>query len=165
MIVAAATDGTIGHKGSIPWPFNKDDMRRFRELTKGRALIMGRKTHESIGKVLPGRLNIVMSWDPQYTPMPGAVRVTGVVDALLAAKGHAPNTRPMVIGGAEIYRTFFALAENMYVTRVNLEPNGDAKVDWIPQFFGSPVPGWKLVNVSGNDDIWFYDYKRAWSND
>ena len=120
LIVAVAENGVIGRDGALPWRLS-DDLRRFKALTMGKPVIMGRKTWESIGRPLPGRQNIVITRKPGYRAE-GSV-VVGSLTAALAAAGDVPEI--MVIGGAEIYRQFLPLAGRIYLTRVHTVIAGD----------------------------------------
>ncbi|HEY5596883.1 MAG TPA: dihydrofolate reductase [Candidatus Bipolaricaulota bacterium] len=121
LIVAMAHDRVIGRGGKTPWRLSAD-LRRFRKLTMGKPIIMGRKTHESIGKVLDGRLNIVLTRNPEYAA-PGC-RVVHSADAALEAAAEAQEA--IVIGGAEVYALFLPLADRMYLTCVQAHAAGDA---------------------------------------
>ena len=99
LIVAVADNGVIGRDNGLPWHL-PEDLKRFKRLTLGKPVIMGRKTFESIGKPLPGRQNIVVTRDPNYQ-CEGVSVVHGTDDALRAA-GGVPEI--MVIGGAELFR-------------------------------------------------------------
>lgn len=114
IIVAAGRDGAIGRRGSLIWRI-PDDLRRFKRLTTGHPVIMGRKTWESLPKrPLPGRLNIVVSRNPGYDA-PGAVVVTSPQEALKAAG----DAGPFVMGGEQIYRIFMSLADRIELTEVD----------------------------------------------
>ena len=121
MIVAASTNGVIGMDGGLPWHL-PEDLRRFRELTMGKPIIMGRTTHESIGRVLPGRTNIVLTSNPNYNA-PGC-EVAIRLDQALAFAGEADEV--MIIGGACVYQSFLPMAERIYLTRVRANIDGDA---------------------------------------
>ena len=120
LIVAAAENDVIGRNGALPWRLS-DDLRRFKALTMGKPVIMGRKTYESIGRPLPGRQNIVMTRRRDYRAE--GCEIVDSVEAAIAAAGDAPET--MVIGGAEIYRRFLPLAGRIYLTRVHTVIEGD----------------------------------------
>ena len=120
LIVAMDDQGVIGQGCKLPWRL-PDDLRRFKSLTLGKPVIMGRKTHESIGKPLPGRENIVISRDPDYRS-PGC-RVTDSLDSALAACADAGEV--MIAGGAEVYRASLPLADRIYLTEVHARVNGD----------------------------------------
>ena len=127
LILAIADDGTIGDKGSIPWSI-PDDLRHFRAATLGHAVIMGRKTHESIGRALPGRRNIVVSRSPKCRADGCEVEVAhSLEDALRRARETDPE--PCVIGGAGLYREALPLATRVLLTRVHTSPGGDTRLD------------------------------------
>jgi dihydrofolate reductase len=116
--------GVIGKDGKIPWHVS-EDMKRFKRLTTGHAIVMGRKTYESIGKPLPNRTNIIVTRTPHeyLTKAPGDLEKLGgayivptLATALDTAYGHDPE--PFVIGGAEIYALALPLATRLEVTYV-----------------------------------------------
>ncbi len=123
-VVAVARNGVIGAKGDLPWRISSD-LKRFKQITMGKPVIMGRKTWESLPKrPLAGRVNIVITRDHAYEA-PGAVVVAGVEEALTAARqGNADEI--CVIGGSEIFRQILPLADRLYLTEVDLAPEGDA---------------------------------------
>lgn len=144
IVVAAAENGVIGRDNALPWGRLSDDLRRFKALTLGHTVIMGRKTLESIGKGLTGRRNLVVSRNPEFRPV-GAERVPSLEAALDAA---GPACDVYIIGGAEIYRQALPLADTIYLTLVHATPEGDA-------YF--PLPEgkeWALVSTElrGADD-------------
>lgn len=114
IIVATDERGAIGHEGQLPWRL-PEDLKRFKAITLGKPVIMGRKTWDSIGRPLPGRLNIVVTRQPGLE-LAGAT-VVGSLDEALAAAGDAPEA--CVIGGAEIYRLALPLADTLHLTRVH----------------------------------------------
>ena len=114
LIVAVAENDVIGRANQLPWRL-PSDLRRFKALTLGKAVLMGRKTFESIGRALPGRTNLVMSRSLDFAP-PGCT-VVPTLDAALVAAGE--NSRLMVIGGAEIYRQCLPLASRIHLTLVH----------------------------------------------
>ncbi|MEQ8207175.1 MAG: dihydrofolate reductase, partial [Woeseia sp.] len=99
-----------------------EDLKRFRSTTMGKPIVMGRLTHESIGKALPGRRNIVISRQPGYTAV-GCEVVASPEAALAAAAGE---DEVMIIGGGRIYEQMLPMTDRIYLTRVRSEPNGDA---------------------------------------
>src|SRR5690606_17734742 len=109
----------IGRGRKIPWHI-PEDMRRFRELTKGHTVVMGRLTYESIGRPLPDRRNIVISRNPEFAP--SGVLVLPSIEKALEAGGEIV----FVIGGERIYEESMKWVECIYLTRVNLEVDGDA---------------------------------------
>lgn len=123
-VVAVARNGVIGVKGDLPWRISSD-LKRFKQITIGKPVIMGRKTWESLPKrPLPGRLNIVITRHRDY-PAPGATVVAGVDEALSAAR-QADAEEICVIGGSEIFRQFLPMANRLYLTEIDLAPEGDA---------------------------------------
>ena len=120
IIVAVADSGVIGRDNALPWHL-PEDLKRFKRLTMGKPVVMGRKTYESIGKPLPGRQNIVVTRDTNYR-RDGVSVVHGADDALRAAAG-APEI--MVIGGAELFREFLPRAGRVHLTRVHGDVAGD----------------------------------------
>jgi dihydrofolate reductase len=121
IIAAISERGVIGYRGVIPWDIPAD-RRRFRELTMGHPLIMGRKTYESIGRPLPGRRNIVLSRQPDYKAA-GCVIYGSLDEALLAC---ADCGEVFICGGEELYRNVLPLADNIFLTIVHADPEGDA---------------------------------------
>ena len=121
LIVAVADSGVIGRDNGLPWHL-PDDLKRFKRLTMGKPIVMGRKTYASIGKPLPGRHNIVVTRDPNYTRE--GVTVVHDVDAALRVAGDAAEI--MVIGGAELFRLLLPRAGRIHLTRVHGNIEGDA---------------------------------------
>ena len=119
-IVAVADNGVIGRDNTLPWHL-PDDLKRFKRLTLGKPIVMGRKTFESIGKPLPGRQNIVVTRDTNYQRE--GVTVVHDAEAALRAAGAAPEV--MVIGGAELFRTLLPRAGRLHLTRVHGNIEGD----------------------------------------
>ena len=117
-----AENGVIGRENRLPWRLPAD-LRRFKSVTMGKPVIMGRKTYESIGKPLPGRSNIVVTRDPDYRA-PGCQVVHSLEQALEAGAGHA---EVMVIGGAKLYRQALGRAQRMYLTLVRAEVEGTSR--------------------------------------
>ena len=126
LVAAVAKNGVIGAEGGMPWRL-PSDLRRFKQTTLGNPGVMGRKTHESIGKALPGRPNIVVTRDKSYES--DGISVVHSVEAALdrarevAAESGADEIH--VIGGGTIYREAMPLAEKLYITHVDAEPEGD----------------------------------------
>ena len=120
LILARAANGVSGADGKMPWHLPAD-LRRFKQLTMGRPMIMGRKTFDSLPAILEGRRHIVLTRDPDWQDE-GAEPVATIEEALKLA--NAPHV--MVIGGAEIYRLFLPQADRIELTEVGLEPKGDA---------------------------------------
>lgn len=123
LVVAVSRNGVIGRAGGLPWHISSD-LKRFREITMGKPIIMGRKTWESLPKKpLPGRRNIVITRQADYRAT-GADVVTSA-EAARALCGAEPETA--VIGGGEIYRMFWPLADRLYLTEVDIEIDGDTR--------------------------------------
>jgi dihydrofolate reductase len=127
VLVAAIGDNfVIGREGQLPWRL-KSDLQHFRKLTLNRPVIMGRKTHESIGKVLPGRTNIVLTRDLTWVA-PGAVLATSLDAALSFARSDAAKRgvdEIMVIGGSDIFSATMPMADRIEITHVHASPKGD----------------------------------------
>ncbi|ROR98844.1 dihydrofolate reductase [Sinobacterium caligoides] len=135
LIVAMADNGVIGRNNKLPWHL-PNDLKYFRSVTMGKPIVMGRKTFESIGKALPGRTNIVVSRNPDFSAE--GIRV---VDSLFAALTLAESIAVidgsdelMLIGGAQLYRESLAQADCLYLTKVHSDViEGDAffpPIDW-----------------------------------
>ena len=125
LVVAMARGGAIGRANALPWRL-PEDLRRFRALTIGHAVVMGRRTWESIGRSLPGRTNIVISRDPAWRGE-GAETVPGLDAALARAADARPGSPALVIGGAQIYALALPLARRVRATEIELDvPGADA---------------------------------------
>lgn len=149
IIAAVARNGAIGKDGELPWHF-PEDMRRFKEKTLGRIVIMGRKTYESIGRPLPNRLNIVVTrQNPDFSDAGVAVahsleEALAFAKRMLDAKGNPDeNEEVFCIGGAEIYRLAMPIADKIYLTQIDREFDGDA--------FFPPIDmsAWRCVYEAG----------------
>jgi dihydrofolate reductase len=129
IVAAVAENGVIGQEGHLPWRL-KSEMQRFRALTWGKPVVVGRKTYLSFTKQpLPGRTNIVVSRDPNFA-VAGALVTSSLVNALETARGDALRRgvdTVVVLGGADIYKQTLALADRLVITRVHLRPSGDTK--------------------------------------
>lgn len=125
LVVARAKNGVIGKDGAMPWHI-PEDLRRFKRMTVGKPVIMGRKTFESIGKPLPGRQNIVLTRDADWHA--DGVMVAPNLASAVAAAGLDPRARAdgiMVIGGAQVYAEALPSATRIELTEVDAEPAGD----------------------------------------
>ena len=122
-VVAMARNRVIGRDGGLPWHLS-EDLRHFRALTIGKPVLMGRLTWESIGRPLPQRLNIVVSARADYA-LPEGVLLAADIDAGLALAARDGASLCMVIGGAGIYRQTLAQAARIYLTEIDIEPDGD----------------------------------------
>jgi dihydrofolate reductase len=125
LVVARARNGVIGNNGALPWRLPAD-MRRFKAITVGKPVVMGRKTFESIGRPLPGRHNIVLTRDTGWRAE-GVTVVPNLAEAVAAA-GLDPRARAdtiMIIGGAQIYAEALPSATRIELTEVDAAPEGD----------------------------------------
>lgn len=129
MIVAAGKDGAIGKNGDLIWHISSD-LKRFKSLTMGHPVIMGRKTWESLPKKpLPGRLNIVVSRNPEFIAE-GARVVASPEDALTLAG----QSEPFIMGGEQIYRAFMPYVTKIYLTEIDAEcKDADARLPFPPE--------------------------------
>jgi dihydrofolate reductase len=119
LILARADNGVIGRDGALPWHLPAD-LRRFKTLTQGRPMVMGRKTFESLPGLLPGRRHIVLTRDPNWAEE-GAEVARDPDQAIRIANAPAIS----VIGGAEIYRLFLPRADRIELTQVHIQAQGD----------------------------------------
>jgi len=121
IIVAASTNNVIGAQGDLPWRLS-DDLKRFKAVTMGKPIVMGRKTWESIGRALPGRQNIVITRQEDFVA--DGCDVVASVAAAISAAGDVDEI--MVIGGSQVYELFLPEARRLYLTRVQADVDGDA---------------------------------------
>lgn len=121
IIAAVAANGTIGARGGLPWRL-PDDLRRFRALTTGHAIVMGRRTWQSLGRALPGRQNIVVTRNPALDA-PGAQVAAGLDEALALVRLPSPA---FCIGGAELYALALPRADRLDLTEIARDFEGDA---------------------------------------
>jgi dihydrofolate reductase len=124
IIVAMAENRVIGRNNQLPWRIPAD-LGHFKMLTMGKPIIMGRRTHESIGRPLPGRDNIVITADSDYQA--DGCQVVHSIDQALEAAGDCDEA--MIIGGADLYRQTLEYADRLYLTLVKADPEGDT---WFP---------------------------------
>lgn len=152
IIVARAENGVIGKDNRLIWHLS-DDLKRFKSLTMGHAIIMGRKTFESLPKVLPGRMHYVLTGSRDYEA-PEGVRLFHSVEELLSA---LPEDENFVIGGEHMYREMLPYADTLYITEIRKSYEGDA---FFPDFDGKE---WELVEkeaAPGDIPHDFCIYKR-----
>ncbi|RKP52005.1 dihydrofolate reductase [Trinickia fusca] len=154
VIVARARNGVIGRDNQLPWHL-PEDLAFFKRTTMGAPIIMGRKTHESIGRPLPGRRNIVVTRDATRH-FEGCDTAAGIVEALaLAQAGDAPEA--FLIGGTQLYREGIGYADKLIITEIDADFEGDAT-------FPAPDPSqWEAVShetlrAEGPDG---FDYARV----
>ena len=146
ILAAVAPDGTIGHAGKIPWHISAD-LKRFKRLTMGQTVIMGRKTFESLGQPLPGRRNIVLT---RRAPIPGVE----CCDSLEAALRSCGDATVFIIGGADVYRQALPMADTLLLTHVRLPASGDTK---FPAYDRSE---WVEVSREDTAECSFVEYRR-----
>jgi dihydrofolate reductase len=137
LIVAVARNGVIGHQGQLPWHLSAD-LKRFKSLTMGHHLVMGRKTYESIGKPLPGRISLVLSRStpPAADSRENLTYVRSLAEALELASG---DEEAFVIGGADVFVQALPQADRLYVTWVEADVPGDTLLPPID------LSDWRLV--------------------
>jgi dihydrofolate reductase len=123
LVVARAGNGVIGRDGGLPWHISAD-LKRFKALTMGSVMVMGRKTFDSLPGVLPGRRHIVLTRDPAWAA--DGVEVAHDIEQVFALAGDAPIA---VIGGADLFRLFLPLADRIELTEVFGEFAGDTHLD------------------------------------
>lgn len=136
LVVAMAENGVIGNGGDLPWHLPAD-LKRFKRLTLGHVIVMGRKTFESIGRPLPKRRSVVITRDPAWRH-DGVTVVHGLDEALCQAAGE---DEVFVIGGAEIFALAWPRADRLYLTRVHADVDGDVRLPEID------TGGWQLVSA------------------
>jgi len=120
LVVAMGSNRAIGAAGALPWHI-PEDLKRFKALTLGHSIIMGRKTYASIGRLLPGRTSVIVTRS-RTLQVPGAIVVNSLDEAVARCTGQ---DEVFVIGGGELYREALARAGRIYLTQVYLAPDGD----------------------------------------
>ncbi len=128
IVVAVSENGVIGADGGMPWHL-PSDLKHFKQTTMGKPVIMGRKTHEAIGRPLPGRDNIVVTRKTDYCP-DGVLVAPNVSAALALGRQYAESLgvdEICVIGGGEIYRQTLEFADRVYLTEVHMRADGDTR--------------------------------------
>jgi dihydrofolate reductase len=144
IIVAVSENGVIGREGELPWRLSSD-LRRFKEITMGHTVIMGRRTWESIGRTLPGRRMIVISRQPGYRVEIPEVEVAASLDDALERATAKGEVEAFVIGGAEMYRSALPIADRLYVTLVKAQVEGDTYFP-VKSFDDFDWNSWVIVN-------------------
>lgn len=158
IVAAVARNHVIGSEGDLPWRLPAD-MKRFKAITLGKPMVMGRKTFESIGRPLPGRRTIVVTRDRSWTAE--GVEVAPSLDAALALAAAGDPEEIVVAGGGEIYAQAIGRADRMRLTWVDAAPEGDAR---FPDFVASE---WRETSrethpaVDGRPGFAFVDYVRT----
>lgn len=136
LIVAMAKNRVIGANNAIPWHL-PNELKLFKSLTMGHHLIMGRRTYESIGRLLPGRTTVIVTRQPDYR-VPGALIAHSIGDALAACRD---DDEVFVIGGADLFRETLPIADRFYLTVVDAMPAGDT---FMPEF---DLAEWRLTHA------------------
>lgn len=136
LMVAHDPNRVIGLNNDLPWHI-PEDLQYFKKTTMGKAMVMGRKTYESIGRPLPGRLSIVVTRDHAYEAVDGVIVVHDLQIAIERAKEYAEEV--MIIGGAEIFELTIDFADRLYITEIHEQFVGDT-------FFPSYAEGWSKVS-------------------
>jgi dihydrofolate reductase len=142
LIVAAAENDVIGRQNDLPWRLSAD-LQRFKKLTMGHAVVMGRKTYESIGRPLPGRRMIVVTRQVDYRA--DGVEVVASPDAAIELAQDRQETELFIIGGAEVFAHFLPRADQLYWTRVHDSIDGDVR---FPAFDRQQ---WRLVESTRHE--------------
>ncbi len=150
LIVAMAKNRIIGADGKIPWHL-PNELQLFKSVTMGHHIIMGRKTYESIKRLLPGRTTVIVTRQKNYT-IPGA-KIAHTLDEAVAL--CAGDSEIFVIGGGELYRAALPKTDRIYLTVVDAEPAGDTQM---PEF---DVAQWRLHSTErfGRDERHAHDYR------
>ena len=148
LLMARAANGVIGRDGAMPWHIPVD-LKRFKTLTMGKVMVMGRKTFDSLPGLLPGRRHVVLTRQADWRA--AGAEVAGTVEEALALAGPGEIA---VIGGAEIYRLFLPLAERIELTQLDAGFEGDTFID-------PPGPEWTEVARDSRDGFAFLTYRRA----
>lgn len=166
MIIAASENNVIGRDGQLPWHIGSD-LRRFKRLTMGHPIIMGRKTFESLGRVLPGRLHLIVTrnadWRPNVSQQEqDQVKVLGSWAEIEQWLQQSGTEKAFVIGGAQLFEAAIDDVSHFYLTRVHAEVSGDVylpRIDW---------QQWELTQRADhpaderNDHAYsFEDYRRV----
>jgi dihydrofolate reductase len=126
IIVAISQNGIIGREMDLPWHISAD-LKRFKSLTMGHHIVMGRKTYESIGRLLPGRTTVIITRQSDYQ-IPGATVVNSIEQALAVA---ADDNEIFIVGGSQIYNLALPRVDTLYITRVHADVEGDTRLDTI----------------------------------
>ncbi len=153
IIAAIASNGVIGREGKIPWHIS-EDLKRFKRLTIGHTVIMGRRTYQSIGKPLPDRTNIVLTRSQGLTMPGGVVVCASLADALDLCRQHN-ETEAYITGGTMLYREALPIADELRLTHVHHAIEGDTV---FPPY--DPA-GWIQTWREDYGEYSFADYRRA----
>lgn len=152
LIAAVARNGVIGRDNDLVWR-DRDDLQRFKRLTLGHVLVMGRQTYDSIGRPLPGRTTIVVTRQPDWSA-PGVTVAHSFDEALKLAEDASPDKDVYVAGGGEIYRLALPLADRLELTEIDADLDGDTV---FPAYDQS---AWTEVSREHRDDYRWATYAR-----
>ena len=150
LIAAMAKNRVIGKDGKMPWHIPKE-LEIFKSVTMNHPIIMGRKTHESIGRILPNRTNIIVTRNKDYKTFRGVIVCNDLQEAISIGKTYA--TEVFVIGGEDIYKQALPSADNIYLSIIEKEYAGDA-------FFPEFEEDFSVFASEYYDDFTFHKYKR-----
>lgn len=153
MIVAAAKNGVIGKNGDMPWHLPTESAY-FRKTTLGHPAIMGRKTYESMPGPLPDRLNIIITSNPNYKAPEGCV-VVGSLNGALELPEVKKTEEVFVIGGQTIYEQAMPLADRLYLTKINAEPEGDTFFRYNPNDWQET---WSEKHQADKENTYDYEF-------
>ena len=151
VIAAFSENHVIGRDNRLPWQLSVD-LKRFRKLTTGHSIILGRKTFDSIGKPLPNRTNIVITRQPEWSH-PGVQVAHSLDEAITIARRFEGSDEVFVIGGGEIYRQALPLCGRIYLTVIHHQIKGDA---FFPSFSREEFQ--ELGRESGSEGKWNYSF-------
>ena len=135
IIVAKSENNVIGSNGQLPWHLS-EDLKKFKSITMGKPMIMGRNTFESIGKALPGRKNIILTRNLNYSAE--NVCIVNTIEKAIEACGE--HKEIMIIGGGKIYKAFLGITNRLYLTNVDIEIEGDV---FFPE---TNLSDWNLIS-------------------
>lgn len=150
IIAAISRNRVIGKDGKMPWHIS-EDLKRFKQLTTGHTILMGRKTYESLGKALPNRRNVVLS----SKDIPDVETYHSLADVLIALE---KEEKVFVIGGGELYAQLLDQADELHLTLVDQEVAGDTFFPPYEHLIGTM---YKLTNKEARDGFTFVDYERV----
>jgi len=139
ILVILSTNNVIGRDNKLPWHMPAD-LKRFKNLTMGHHILMGRRTFNEIKKPLPGRVNVVITRDPHFTAE--GVAIARSIDEAISKAEAAGDLEVFLIGGGEIFNQVIHIADRMYITRIHADIDGDT---YFPEF--DDVNEWKLIDA------------------
>ncbi len=153
IIAATSQNGVIGNSGKIPW-HSSEEFKHFKQTTMSFPIIMGRKTFESIGKPLPGRLNIIISRNPNLSHESSNIKIFQSLEKSLNYCETESYKKAFIIGGGEIYKRSIDLADKMIISKMNLNVEGDTHFPEIN------CKIWKIEDKKEFDEFVVYYYSR-----